>query len=89
MVAEAPANAKVDTFEDDARSHGVRYNLASKWAKSEVRRQIQRGASQMHAASLMRIDKDSRRKGKYTQMENRLYELFRARRVRARKCSPR
>jgi hypothetical protein len=88
VVAEAPANKKVEVFEDNPRSLGVRYNLASKWAKPQARRDIRWGASQQHAAALMRIDKTSRKTGKYAPMEKILYTRFTARRARARKCSP-
>ena len=75
---------KMDTFENDLRSHGINWVTASKWK----RRAIEHGAAQEHASSLMRIDKESRRKGKYVAMEKRVFAQFKTRRARGRKCSP-
>ena len=36
----------------------------------------------------MRINAESKRKGKYVQMERRLFAKFKERRTRGRKCSP-
>ena len=80
---------KVEFFEGDARSRGARWcNVANQWAKPEKRRAIEKAAAQQHASSLLRIDKESRKKGKYLGMERNLYAKYRERRARGRKCSP-
>ena len=88
VLAEAPAGEKGEVFEQDRRSRGMRFFNVGKWAKPAIRRGIQRAAGQEHAASLMRIDKESRRKGKFVGMEKRLFAKFKERRRRGRKCSP-
>ena len=52
------------------------------------RRQL-RAAARAHASTLLRIDKESRKKGKYAAMEKELFGLFKARRARGRKVSAR
>ena len=74
---------KVEYFGNDQRSRGATFGLVSKWN----RRDVERGAAQEHAGTLLRIDKTSRRMGKYAAMEKRLYALFKERRARARKVS--
>ena len=86
--AEGPAGGKGAYFEDDHRSRGLDFRHVGKWAKPAARRDIQRAAAQEHAASLMRIDKQSRRKGKFALMERILFSKFKVRRTRGRKCSP-
>ena len=81
---DATVKRKCETFENDSRSRGVKWSMAYSWN----RRDIERAASQAHASSLLRIDKESRRKGTYAPMEKRLFTLFKQRRARARKCSP-
>jgi hypothetical protein len=76
---------KVEYFEADKRSRGVRWNMVQRWD----RRAIEKAAGQAHAATLLRVDKTSRRVGKFAGMEKSLFALFRLRRARGRKCSAR
>jgi len=69
--------------------YGVAWGNLSRWSKPEERRRLAVAAAQVHACTLLRIDKDSRRVGKYAEMERQLFERFKARRARARKASPR
>ena len=78
-------------FEADPRNTKpwVAYSTAQKWMAPKERRKISVACAQAHASSLLRIDTNSRRKGKFAAMETELMRLFKARRARARKCSPR
>jgi hypothetical protein len=88
IKANGQITQKVKTFEEDPRSRGAKWSMASNdWGLPEKRCAIEAFAAQEHAASLMRIDTTSRQKGKYVQMEKKLYVKFRERRARARKCS--
>lgn len=75
---------KCKRFEEDKRSRGATWSLVSRWD----RREIEKAAGWEHAGTLLRIDKESRRKGKWALMEKQLYARFKQRRARARKCSP-
>lgn len=59
------------------------------WRKPEERRRLSKASAQKHAQNLLRIDKASRKKGKYASMERTLFARFRARRDRGRKTSGR
>lgn len=78
---------KAATFEGDRRSRGCPFTTAVKWLKPAERAKIRRAAAQDGAKQLLRIDKDSRRNGKYVPMEKELFRLFRLRRAKARKTS--
>ena len=80
---------KGEAFEADPRRKGCPYKTANGWCKPAERRKIAVGCAQDHAKSLLRFDKESRKKGKYAPMETRLFTLFRERRARARKTSSR
>ena len=69
--------------------YGVAWGNLSRWSKPAERRRLAIAAAQVHAGTLLRIDKTSRRVGKYAKMERQLFERFKARRARARKASPR
>ena len=65
VKADKMVTRKKATFEADKRSRGARWNMAnSDWATAETRPKIERAAAKEHAASLLRIDKESRKKGK-------------------------
>ena len=88
VVANGAISAKMKTFEGDQRSRGAKWSMVhNKWDKPEMRREIEKAAAQEHAAGLMRIDKESRKHGKYVQMKRKLISKYKARRARARKCS--
>ena len=93
LLDKINANAQIankgEAFEKDPRRRGCPYKTVHKWTKPAERRKIAVGAAQEHAKSLLRFDKTSRRKGKYTGMETRLFEYFRKRRSRARKTTSR
>ena len=78
---------KSGAFEEDRRSRGAPFSTAVKWLKPQVRREISRAAAQDGAKKLLRIDKNSRKVGKYVPMEKELFRLFRLRRSKARKTS--
>jgi len=80
---------KIKAFEEDARARGAPYTTVLKWAKSDERRKIYAASSKMYAKKLLRIDKTSRRIGRYAAMEKELYRRFADRRAHARKTSAR
>ena len=69
--------------------YGVPFGNLCRWRKPVERRKLAVAVAQTHASTLLRIDKDSRRVGKYAEMEKELFKRFKARRARARKASPR
>ena len=78
---------KGGAFEDDRRSRGCPYKTVEKWMKAAERRKIAVGCAHTHAKTLLRIDKNSRKVGKYAGMERTLFTNFKQRRARARKTS--
>ena len=62
-------------------------NVNNEWNKPAKKRQIEAAAAQEHASTLLRIDTNSRKVGKYVRPERALYAKFKARRARGRKCS--
>ena len=68
---------------------GVPFSNVVSWRKPDERRRLSKAAAQKHAKSLLRVDKDSRKIGKYAAMERTLFARFRARRDRGRKTSGR
>eukprot|EP00966_Prymnesium_polylepis_P114464 2645228-Prymnesium_polylepis.1 len=91
LLDELNSNGNVrnvgDAFEADKRSKGCPYSTAVKWLKPAEKRKIRIAASQDRAKKLLRIDTESRKKGKYVPMEKELFCLFRLRRAKARKTS--
>ena len=69
--------------------YGIPFGNLHRWSQPEDRRRLAVAAAQAHAGTLLRIDKESRKKGKYATMEKELFDRFKARRARARKASPR
>ena len=69
--------------------NGTPYTTAFKWREPTVRKKIEIAAGKAHAKTLLRIDKNSRRVGKYAAMEAELYSRFKARRAKKRKTSAR
>jgi hypothetical protein len=67
--------------------YGVAFSNTSKWRKADEHRRQLRAASRAHASTLLRIDKESRKKGRYAGMEKELFGIFKARRARGRKAS--
>ena len=81
---------KVETFEKDPRAFGTPYTtVRADWSHPEQRAKIYAAAGREHAASLLRIDTTTRKKGKYEAMERELFARFKARRARGRKVSAR
>ena len=81
---------KVATFEADPRAKGTPYTTVKVgWAPPLERARISAAAGREHAATLLRIDKTSRKKGKFAEMEAELFSRFKARRARGRKVSGR
>ena len=81
---------KVQAFHDDPRAKFTPYTtIRTHWASPDQRARIAKAASQEHAATLLRVDKTSRKTGKFAEMEAKLYELFKARRARGRRVSAR
>jgi hypothetical protein len=72
-----------------SRSGGTPYSTAVKWLRPAERRKIYQASAQAYAGRLLRIDKNSRRKGRYSLMEKDLYGRLSDRRKRARKVSAR
>ena len=70
-------------------TQGANSALVAMWCKPDTRRGIEKAASQAHASSLLRIDKEPRKRGRYEAMENELFILFTARRKRGCRVSPR
>ena len=68
---------------------GIPFCNVVKWRKPEEHRRQLRAAARAHASTLLRINKESRKKGKYAAMEKELFGLFKARRARGRKVSAR
>ena len=68
---------------------GIPFTNVVKWRKPDEHRRLLRAAARAHAGTLVRIDKESRKKGKYAAMERELFEIFKARRARGRKVSAR
>ena len=67
--------------------YGTPFGNLSRWRND--RRALAVAAAQEHASTLLRIDRTSRKVGKYAAMERQLFDRFKARRARARKASPR
>ena len=85
------SGSKITAFEADVRAKGTPYTTAFKWAKPLERARLSTAASKEHRQSLLRVDKvpNSRRKGKYPDMEKEVYARFKAKRARGRKVSAR
>jgi hypothetical protein len=78
------------TFEADSRAKGTPYTtVRAHWSSPVQRAQISAGAGREHASSLLRIDKESRKQGKYKEIEKELFQRFKARRARGRQVSGR
>ena len=94
-VSNNPAiKRKQETFQNDPRAKGVSWTTISgkgKWSDPQERARICRAAGKEHRQSLLRIDDDParRRQGKYGDMEKEVFRLFKARRARGRRVSPR
>ena len=69
--------------------YGIPFTNLNRWSQPEERRRLAVATAQAHAGTLLRIDKESRKKGKYATMEQQLFDRFKARRARGRKASPR
>ena len=69
--------------------YGAPFGNLTRWRKPAERRRLAKAAGQEHAATLLRIDRESRKKGKYASMEKKLFASFKARRARGRKVSAR
>ena len=82
---------KQRAFTEDSRTKGTAYTTAHKWTKPEERVRIATAASKEHRQSLLRIDKvpDSRRVGKYPDMEKEVFRLMKEKRARGWKVSAR
>ena len=90
----ALGNKKIKSFEADARSRGVPWSTVTGktgWARPAERARLSKACAKEHRQSLLRIDRDPlrRRKGMYHAMELKVFQLFKARRARGRKVSPR
>jgi hypothetical protein len=89
-VRDDPAiKQKVDTFNADKRAKGAPYTTVIKWAKPVERARLSAAAAKEHAGSLLRVDKSSRRAGKFDKMEAELFTRLKARRARGLKVSAR
>ena len=86
----SPRN-KIKLFESDTRSKGAPYTTVIKWAKPLERARLSTAASKEYRQSLLRIDKvpDSRRKGRFPEMEREVFRRFKEKRARGRKVSAR
>ena len=80
---------KIDGWEQHSQSKGVPYTTVVKWAKPTERARIYKASSKMYAASLLRIDKASRKVGKYPDMEKAVFGKMKVRRAKNRKVSAR
>ena len=83
---------KGDAWRDRAinpKYYGVAFSNTSKWRRPDEHRRILRAAAKLHAGSLLRIDAESRKKGRWAAMETSVFAKFRARRARGRKSSGR
>jgi hypothetical protein len=81
---------KVETFEKDKRAKGTPYSTVKVgWDPPEARAKISAAAGKEHAGTLLRIDTNSRKVGKFAAMEAELFARFKARRARGRKVSGR
>ena len=69
--------------------YGVAFSNTSKWRKPEEHRRQLKAAAREHAGSLLRVDRTSRKQGKYVAMEKELFSIFKSRRARGRKASAR
>ena len=69
--------------------YGVPWTTVVPWRKPAETRRLRKAAGQAHAGTLLRVDNESRKKGKYDAMEKELFALFKARRARGRKASAR
>ena len=87
--------ARVPSSTSRAGSRGCPWTSLRLWKAPVERARLSRAASKeyarAHATTLMakRIDKESRKKGKYLLMERELYHLFKERRAHGRKVSAR
>lgn len=80
---------KVEAFEAAPSAMGTPYTTALKWAKPQERARISKAASKEHAATLLRIDKSSRKVGAYPDVEREVFAKFKERRAKGRKVSGR
>ena len=81
---------KVQAFHSDPRATRTPYTtVRTHWASAVQRARISKAASKEHAATLLRNDSVSRKKGKFAEMEKELYTLFKERRARGRRVSAR
>ena len=79
-------------FEADPRSLGAAWSTVcgtGKWNDPTVRAKLSKAAAQEGAAELLRVDKESRKKGKFVAMEKEVFAKFKVRRSKGRKCSAR
>ena len=90
--ADPAIHKKKEAFEADPKSMGVPYvNLSGKtgWAEPKERARISAAVGKEHRQTLLRIDRKPRNKGKYADMENEVYKIYKERRARGRKVSGR
>ena len=88
--ADPNIKRKVETFESDPRAKGCPYTTVKVgWDPPRERAKISAAAGKEHAGTLLRIDMDSRKKGRFAAMEAELFARFKARRARGRKVSGR
>ena len=89
--ADTAIHKKVDYFEADARSRGVTYCSAHKWAKPAEKARLVKARGKEYGQTLVRVDSRPgvRRRGKYPEAEKEVFEKFKARRARGRKTSGR
>ena len=81
---------KVAAFHAHPGSLGTPYTtVRTHWASPLQRAHISKGASKEYVSTLLRIDKESRKTGKFAAMEKELIILFKARRARGRRVSAR
>ena len=92
MYEDSSITNKGKAWSDQAHNpkfYGVAFTNVVKWHKPEEHHRLLKAAARKHASSLLRIDKESRKKGKYAAMERDLFVLFKRRRARNRKSSGR
>jgi hypothetical protein len=88
--ADPTITRKVEAFENDPRSRGTPYTTVKVgWDPPKERAKISAAAGREHAGTLLRIDKKSRKTGRFAAMEANLFSAFKARRARGRKVSGR